>query len=168
MNCKKYIKIAEIKEAHGIKGQIKLKPSKDFYNLFKAMPKFNKINFFNENFDLIKLKINFSQGEYFISEIENINSRDDAKKLKGQYILCKTEELPKLDEDEFYYSDIINKNVYESDKIIGKVININNFGAGDIVEIQKIDGDIVVYPFKKEIFIYIDDEKIIIKEPKIV
>ena len=75
--------------------------------------------------------------------------------------------LPQLEEEEFYHADLIGLDAKEisSQKVIGKVDAIYNFGAGDLIDIKFSDGGSEVLPFTKEYVpeINIKDGFIIVK-----
>ena len=56
----------------------------------------------------------------------------------------------------------------EADRVIGKVAAIHNYGAGDVIEIARGDGDTVMLPFTREIVPVIDiaDGRVVIAVPE--
>ena len=57
------------------------------------------------------------------------------KKLIGKKLLIKRQSLPDLEEDEFYHSDLLQCEVFTEDfQIVGPMISVKNYGAGDIIE----------------------------------
>ncbi len=83
-----------------------------------------------------------------------VNDRDDAEQLKGTPFYVKKEDLPKLDEGQFFICDLIGQKV----SVIGedidlKIIDVKNFGAGDLIEISEKESDNSFFiPFTKENF----------------
>jgi 16S rRNA processing protein RimM len=59
--------------------------------------------------------------------------------------------LPEAGEDEFYHADLIGLEARDSEgRVLGKVAAIHNFGASDVIELTRSDGDHVHLAFTKE------------------
>ncbi|MCB9991607.1 MAG: 16S rRNA processing protein RimM [Rhodospirillales bacterium] len=91
-------------------------------------------------------------GKYWLAEIGGVNDRDAALELRGTKLWIDRERLPEIDdEDEFYLDDLIGLAVRTADgKDAGKVIAVDNFGAGDLLEIKPLAGDAYYLPFTKD------------------
>ena len=91
-------------------------------------------------------------GEDFLAVLEGIRSREDAARLKGTKLYANRDEFPSLEENEYYYSDLQNLRALDSEgKLIGTVISMNNFGAGDLMELHlEESGNKVLIPFTKD------------------
>ena len=74
--------------------------------------------------------------------------------------------LPKTRDNEFYYNDLIGCHVHLKDKSnVGMVLNVQNYGAGDLLE-TKFNKKIVLIPFNKTNIISINTiKKEIIADP---
>ncbi len=141
------IKIAKIATAHGIKGMVKL----DFYG--DDISIFEKSEyFFDSKGNKFSFKIKNPVKNQWVAEVNNIRDRNDAEKLRGTDIYINKSNLPEIkDEDEFYYEDLIGMNVLDKDgNISGKITAIQNFGAGDLLEIKPVSGSSYYLPFTKE------------------
>jgi 16S rRNA processing protein RimM len=88
-----------------------------------------------------------------ICRIDGVNNRNDAEKIIGTKLYIMREDLPDLEESEYYITDLIGLDVIDiDDKPIGKVHAVHNFGAGEIIEISFKDKKSEIYSFTKEIF----------------
>ena len=88
-----------------------------------------------------------------------IKTREDALALKGQRLYVSRDALPAPEEDEFYLTDLVGlKVVDENNASAGLVRAVFNFGAGDLLEIEKIPGmkGVRLVSFRKEIVTEID------------
>jgi len=57
--------------------------------------------------------------------------------------------LPPLEEGEYYYADLIGLPAVDREgNAIGQVIEVENYGAGDLLEIEREDGTRSLIPFK--------------------
>ena len=56
--------------------------------------------------------------------------------------------MPAAGDDEFYHADLIGLEAQDSEgRVLGKVAAIHNYGAGDVIEIARPDGDTVLLAF---------------------
>jgi len=71
-----------------------------------------------------------------IAKIDGINDRTTAESLRGTELFVLRDDLPKLKSDEYYQSDLIGFDVVRDGVKIGAVDGFQNFGAGDIIELD--------------------------------
>ena len=168
----KWIVVGLITSCHGINGQIKVKSLSDFEERF-LKPGTRWLQKDNEPPSKIELTSGYKQPgkETFIIKIHGINTRNHAEQLKKYKILVKTNNLPKLKNEEFHLLELINLQVKTLDndelKIIGKVINLENEKNNLlIIELFKNQKKVLV-PFVKEIVPLVDlkNNFLIIKPP---
>src|SRR6185295_13168229 len=80
-----------------------------------------------------------------------VADRNAAEALKGTELFVDRAALPGTDEDEFYHADLIGLEVQDSEgRVLGKVISLHNFGASDVLEFSRPDGDTVLMAFTKQ------------------
>ena len=172
INKNEWLTVGLITSCHGINGQVKVKSLSDFEERF-LKPGIRWLQKENEPPSKIELISGFKQPgkETFIIKFEGISTRNNAEQLKNSKILVKTNELPKLNKDEFHLLELINLQVKTLDneelKIIGKVINLENENNNLLViELFKNQKRVLI-PFVKEIVPLIDKEKnfIVINPP---
>ena len=78
-----------------------------------------------------------------IAKIDTVNDRNAAESLRGTELFVSRDDLPKLKENEYYQSDLIGFDVIRGGKKIGIVDGFQNFGAGDIIELD--NGEMVSF-----------------------
>ncbi|ALN41456.1 16S rRNA processing protein RimM [Rickettsia rhipicephali] len=152
------ILVGVIKSCHGIKGHVMLKSFTD------PATKILERNLVNESGANIYIKLisQNAKGE-LICTFNDIATRNEAENLKGYKIFCLRASLPELEEDEFYIADLTHLPILNQDhKEIGKIKNILNFGAGDIIEIEFSDQTTELLPFNKEFFPIITKDYVIL------
>lgn len=72
-----------------------------------------------------------------IAKIKDVGDRDQAAALKGVELFALASFLPEPDEDEWYRADLVGLEVRDQEGgIIGEVVSVQNFGAGDLLEIR--------------------------------
>lgn len=159
---KKRICIGKITSSHGVKGLVKIHPYCEDVSLLKGKL-FTSDN--PEDFNTLAITLKNKMGEYVLASIEGINTPEDAKKLKFSLYVPR-EALPNIeDNDEFYIEDLIGLKAKadEHGNILGIIQAIENFGAGDLLEIKPNDGTPPYYiPFHNDYITDIDlDERYI-------
>jgi 16S rRNA processing protein RimM len=86
--------------------------------------------------------------DHLVARLRGIEDRDAAERLTNTKLFVPRERLPEAEEGEFYHADLIGLRVEDEDgNEIGAVIAVHNFGAGDIVEIQPLNGGAMMLPF---------------------
>ena len=161
INKNEWLVVGLITSCHGIKGQLKVKSLTDFEERF-LKPGMRWLQKENEPPLEMKLTSGFRQPgrATFIISIEGINSRNDAEQLKKFKILVKTDNLPRLQKEEFHLLELINLQVktLENDKlkIIGKVLDLEN-EKNNLLVIQLFKNQkVVLIPFVEEIVPLVD------------
>lgn len=85
------------------------------------------------------------------ARVEGVEDRTSAEALKGARLYVAREALPDLEDDEFYHADLMGARVVSPDgEEVGRVVALHDFGAGDMLEIERADGPPLVAPFTRE------------------
>ncbi|NNC36122.1 MAG: 16S rRNA processing protein RimM, partial [Hyphomonadaceae bacterium] len=67
---------------------------------------------------------------------EEIETREQAEALKSTKLYVYRSDMPEPDEDEFYHEDLVGLRAETEDgKVWGLIKAVQNFGAGDVLEI---------------------------------
>ncbi len=136
-NIDDLILMGRIGAAHGIKGALRVKS-------FTANPlslgDYGALCDKSGNqYNITKIRL---QKNITIVHFKEITNRNDAEKLSGTKLFIEREQLPSNLEEEFYIFDMVGMDVLDENKqLIGTILDIVNFGAGDLIEIS---------PLKKE------------------
>ena len=89
--------------------------------------------------------------------IKGVTSRTTAESLKGLELFLPRGSLPNLKQNEFYHSDLIGlKAVTKCGELLGMVSAVENYGAGDVLEITGADYKSLMVPFQSEFVPKID------------
>ncbi|HXZ67043.1 MAG TPA: ribosome maturation factor RimM [Alphaproteobacteria bacterium] len=99
------------------------------------------------------------QTKGLVARVKGISTREAAEKLKGIALYVPRDALPEPEEEgEYYHADLIGLSaVLVSGKPLGKVIAVQNFGAGDLLEIQLANEPRTVFvPFTNDIVPEVD------------
>ena len=146
MSNKDKVLVGEFAAPIGLKGKIKINIMTSTFEVFKKLNNYTNIDgSVVWNFKNVTLR-----GNKCIVSVDNCFLYEDALKLKGQKIYSNKNTLPLTKDNEYYVVDLIGCKLIIKDKnIIGEVINVKNFGAGDLLEV-KFDTKVVFIPFNNE------------------
>ena len=96
---------------------------------------------------------------HLIARIKGVSNRTAAETLKGLKLHISRSALPDPEEDEFYHSDLIGLQVVTtSGEVLGTVSAVEDFGAGDVLEVAGGPYKGLVVPFTKEVVPEVDLE----------
>ena len=87
-----------------------------------------------------------------IARAKEIETKEQADRMRGLKLFVARAALPPPEEDEFYLADLIGAEAYTPDgTLLGKVKTVQDFGAGDLLEIEPGAGRASWYlPFTRE------------------
>ena len=155
----RFLKIGQIVNVHGIKGEVKVYPyTDDIVNLSKK-----KYVYLDESIES-KININLCriQKNMLLVKFEKIDTDEESEKLRNKYIYVLKEELDSLEEDNYYVDDLLSMQVVDikNNKAIGTITYVFNTGANDIYEVLLEDGKKAYLPAIKQVVKKVDiDEK---------
>ncbi len=133
--------------AQGLKGEVK---AKVFTATPDALPRYGKLHGRDGRIFTITAFRPTKPGEAVIAFVE-VRDRNAAEALKGTELFVTRDALPAPDEDEFYHADLVRLEARDSEgRVLGKVAAVHNFGASDVIELVRDDGDQVHLAFTKE------------------
>ena len=144
MATDKPVTLAAVTGAHGVTGEVRLKLFGEGLEAFSVHRRFN-----DGALTLSKLRDDGKGGA--IARFAEIPDRTAAEALRGTVLTVPRSALPPLDEGEYYHADLLGlAAVSEAGEPLGTVIAIENFGAGDIVEIERADGKRFMVPMRED------------------
>jgi 16S rRNA processing protein RimM len=137
------VALAAIANAHGISGEVRLKL---FASGLDSLQRQGKVEIGGRPFTLASVRPG-SGGP--IVRFAEIADRGAAEALRGQLVTVPRSTLPVLEAGEYYYSDLIGLPCRSAaGKMLGIVVAVENFGAGDLIEIERPDGKKALVPFR--------------------
>ena len=138
------VTLAAIIGAHGVTGEVRLKLFGEGFASLKPHKTFN-----GGALTLEKLKDDGKGGA--IARLVGVADRTAAEALRGTALTVPRSALPPLGEGEYYYADLIGlPAVSTGGEALGVCVAVENFGAGDVIEIEKPDGERFMVPMKAE------------------
>jgi 16S rRNA processing protein RimM len=124
------IPIARIVSAHGIKGHVKLKSYASDVKTLTACGPLQTAD--GRALEITKLK---PADDLLIADIKTVRDRNAAEELAGHDLFIARARLPTLATGEYYLADLIGKPVHHESASLGVVTSIENYGAGDLMEL---------------------------------
>jgi 16S rRNA processing protein RimM len=137
--------LAAIAGAHGIGGEVRLKL---FAEGVDSLKRHDRVMVGGKPLTILSLK----PAPMPIVRFEGVSDRNAAEALRSQLVTIPRAALPPLEEGEYYHADLIGLPCESPDgDPLGTVIAVENFGAGDILEIQQPGGKTAMVPFREGI-----------------
>jgi 16S rRNA processing protein RimM len=130
------IVLAAVAGAHGVTGEVRLKLFGDGVASLKAHKVFNTSAGNAGSLTVKTLRDDGKGGA--VARFAEVADRTAAEKLRGTLLTVPRTALPPLAEGEYYHADLLGlAAVSASGEPLGTVIAIDNFGAGDVLEIER-------------------------------
>ncbi|RKQ37462.1 ribosome maturation factor RimM [Oceanobacillus halophilus] len=157
--------IGKVINTHGIRGEVKVLRISDFEDRFQPGKKVCLVKDNGENIQLVIEGHRVHKG-YDLLQFEGYNNINDVEDFKGHNLKISKDQLTELEENEFYYYEIIGCEVFTIDKQnIGEVKEILSPGANDVWVVKQKKGRDILIPYIKDVVkeVDIDNKKIIIE-----
>ena len=140
----KPVTLAAIIGAHGVTGEVRLKLFGEGFASLKPHK-----TFYGGALTLERLKDDGKGGA--IARLADVADRTAAEALRGTALTVPRSALPPLGEGEYYYADLIGLPAVSTEgEALGMCVAVENFGAGDVIEIEKPDGSRFMVPMRAE------------------
>ena len=147
----KRVALAAVAGAHGVRGEVKLKLFGDGIESLAGQPSLTVGG------KPLKLKDVRAGNKTAIARFEGVASREAAEALRGSLVEIDRVALPPLEEGEYYHSDVVGLPCFDGEgEPIGTVAAIEDFGAGELLDVEKLDGKRSLIPFRDGIADLVD------------
>lgn len=139
-----FLKIGQIVNTQGLKGDVRVYPLTDDIKRFDELGKFFIGENFNDEFEVQKVRY---KGNLVILKIKGIDIIEEAENLKNKYIYVSRENCRKLDEGEFFISDMLGIEVYTVDNVyVGVLKDVLQYAANDVYVVKNDEGKEFLIP----------------------
>ncbi len=138
---KEFLEIGKIVGTHGVRGMVRIQPWSDDGEFLTQFKKFY--------LDNGKTKIEMSKitphGNVVIAAAKDVDSIEDAEKLRGQVLFIKRDDA-KLPEGRYFVSEIMGAQVFDADTnaLLGVLTDVSPTGANDVWHIKKDEKEYLV------------------------
>ena len=138
------VTLAAVIGAKGIAGEVRLK-------LFgEGVAGLKPFRAFNDG-KLIIEKLSDDGKGGAVARFAGVTDRNQAEALRGTVLTVPRAALPPLGEGEYYYADLLGLPAISTDgDDLGICVNVENFGAGDVLEIERPDKKRFMVPMRAE------------------
>ena len=133
------ILVGKIVAPQGIRGDVRVQTYSEKPNDFQKF-QVTSNRFGKKDFRFIRAIPNST---VIIAHINGFDDRTVAETLRGTELFINRDTLPDLEINEYYQADLIGFSVIRNGEKIGTVAGFQNFGAGDIIELD--NGDYVSF-----------------------
>jgi 16S rRNA processing protein RimM len=152
----KPVTLAAVAGAHGVTGEVRLK-------LFgEGVVALKRHKAFNDGALTLKSLRDDGKGGA-IARFAEVADRTAAEALRGTTLSVPRSALPPLGESEYYHADLLGlAAVSDTGEALGTVVAVENYGAGDILEIERPDGKRFMVPMTEAAVPEWNDERAVI------
>jgi len=143
--------IGQIVNVHGLKGMVKIRP---YLTNPMDIGHFGSLTD-KEGHRVFDVKAQSLKGDFVLASVKGVTDRTAAEKIKGIYLYIDRAQLP-ANHDGFYWCDLVGMTVLENGQKFGVVEAVQNYGAGDILDIKTVKGRVFSFDFSKATFPRVD------------
>ncbi|WP_377889240.1 ribosome maturation factor RimM [Alkalihalobacillus sp. R86527] len=136
-----WLNVGKIVNTHGVRGEVRVISRTDFPE--ERYAEGNTLYLFKESEEPIKLVVRSHRKhkQFNLLTFEGFNSLNEVEHLREGILKIKEEQLGTLDNNEFYYRDIIGLEVHSDEgEYLGKIKEILSPGANDVWVVQQSNG----------------------------
>jgi 16S rRNA processing protein RimM len=131
----KPVTLAAVAGAHGVTGEVRLKLFGEGVESLKRYRAFN-----DSALTVQKLREDGKGGA--VARFAEVTDRNAAEALRGTLLTVRRSEMPPLPAGEYYHADLIGLPcISTTGDVLGSCIAVENFGAGDVIEVRRPEGD---------------------------
>ena len=145
------IALAAVAGAHGVKGELRLKL---FGDSIESLSRPEKLYVAGAERRLLAIR---DAGKGAVVRFEGVSDRSAAEALRGSLVEIDRSALPPLEEGEYYHADLIGLPAEDREgRAVGTIVAVENYGAGDLLEVEDEGGKRSLIPFKDGIADLVD------------
>ena len=165
---KKYLRVGKIINTQGLKGELKVEAYTDFPDERFAI---NNSLYVGTDKDETMSKLIITglrrHKQFYILSFKDYNDINQVLQFLNQFLWISSEEQHELEENAYYYHQIIGCNVATiAGEKIGTVLDILETGANDVWVIKRVDQPDLLIPYIEDVVIKVDlDQQIITINP---
>ncbi len=150
------VTLAAIAGAHGVTGEVRLKL---FGEGVAALQRYRTFN--DGKLTVSKIKDDGKGGA--IARFAEVTDRTQAEALRSTTLTVPRSTLPPLADGEYYYADLLGLPAVRTDgEALGICVAVENFGAGDVLEIERPDRKRFMVPMRSDAVPEWDAERLVI------
>lgn len=142
----KRILVGLVGAPHGVRGEVRVKSYTDTPT---AIGRYRPL-LLEDGRSIDMLNLRALKDDMVVARFKGVDTREAASALTNTQLYVDRAILPPPDEEEFYQADLIGLRVETDDgALVGHVLSVNSYGAGDLLDVGRQDGGGVLVPFTK-------------------
>lgn len=139
MQDKEHILVGKIVAPQGIRGEVRVQTFTEHPSDFKYLAVFGN----NVVAGALRFVRVVPNSNVIIARIDGVADRNVAETLRGVELFINRDDLPPAKDGEYYQADLVGMIVVRDGTELGHVACFQNFGAGDIMELD--NGDMIAF-----------------------
>jgi 16S rRNA processing protein RimM len=152
----KPVTLAAVIGAHGLTGEVRLKLFGEGFESLRGHKRFN-----GDTLTLKKLRDDGKGGA--VARFEEVADRHGAEALRGTVLTVQRSALPPLADGEYYHADLLGlAAISDAGEALGTVVAVENYGAGDVLEIERPNGKRFMVPMIEAAVPEWDGERVVV------
>ena len=149
----KTIAVGKIVNTRGLKGEVKILPMVDDLNLFET------VGYLLIDGSRMQIEgTKFFKGNAIL-KLAGIDTIEQAETYKNKMVSIMEEDLPNLEEGEYYVKDLLGLQVItEEGDVLGTIADVFKTGSNDVYTVKTEAGKEIYLPAIKDVVLHIDLE----------
>ncbi|MEN8257073.1 MAG: ribosome maturation factor RimM [Thermodesulfobacteriota bacterium] len=158
------VHVGKVTKPHGIRGEVKIYSLSGQPENFRDYPQLILVDEGGERreYKVGKFRV---QGNFAVVGLPGVADRNSAAELVGCQVWVGEDYLVPLDEDEFYWHDVMGAEVVDLDgNSLGRLVSLLATGGADLMVVRQNEEEVLI-PSQPEFLVEIGPEKIIVDLP---
>ncbi len=153
-----FLTVGKIVNTHALQGEVKVVSNSDFKEERFEKGSVLYIDFEGELIEVTIAAHRVHKGSDLL-KFKNMNSINDVEKYKGSELLVSMDDISELDDNEFYYFEIIGCTVKTTTgEVVGEISEIIETGANDVWTVKRQGQKDALIPYIEQIVKSVDIE----------
>ena len=132
------IVVGQVASAFGVKGWLKVNSFTDpVTNILQFNPWYLQVRQPEQSWKIVKVLNGRVHGKQVVVQLDGVNDRNQAELMRGLEIAIKRDQLPDVDDNEFYWVDLEGLKVVNREGVdLGVVESLMETGANDVLVVR--------------------------------
>ena len=153
------LEIGVVSKPQGVKGELKVYPLGQDMLRLECL---KRVYIDGKSFKIENIKFG---GGFMIVSLFGVSDRNQAEFFRGKYLSALREDLPELEEGNYYIVDLLGATLFVGEELFGEILDIQSLKT-DVITVRKHNGKIVRFPFVKKLNAVVDIENKTMKVDK--
>ncbi len=164
-----WVEVGRIARPHGVRGEVRVSPDTDNPERFSPGSRLLARSQRDASLPRRELEIEYVRGDesFPIIAFHELQDRDEAELVKGWVLEVPADELPALEEGEFYPWELEGLAVFtEGGRRVGEVLELMESPANDVLRIRLEAGSELLVPFVMEVVpeVLLEEGRLVLSE----